>query len=115
MSGLTHVDHFQPGCKVARPKVTSLTVTTSTLPLSNERVSSGRARLFFCIFSVVVIIISSITVSYHRNQSLSKGRRAERGDQAVRSLCSLRGIAAVNGTLNALADEGRARSEEHTS
>src|ERR1022692_1659895 len=86
MSGLTHVDHFQPGCKVARPKVTSLTVTSSTLPLSNERVSSGRARLFFCIFSVVAIIISSVSNAYYRSQGLSRGRRVKSPKGAILTL-----------------------------
>src|SRR5713226_2571648 len=39
--GLTHSDHFQPGSSVNRPMVRPVTLTTSTFPLSKERVSSG--------------------------------------------------------------------------
>src|SRR5262249_4983729 len=48
-TGLTDVDQRQPGCNVARPNVTPLTVTSSTPPCGNARVSSGWAKFFFCI------------------------------------------------------------------
>src|SRR5438067_4845386 len=39
--GFTLVDHFQPGSNVARAAEEPANCTTSTLPCSNERVSSG--------------------------------------------------------------------------
>ena len=45
--GFTHVDHFHPGCKVARPNVIPSNVTSSNWPLSNERFSSGSDKVFF--------------------------------------------------------------------
>src|SRR5688572_29464663 len=50
--GLTQVDHFQPGCKVARPKDTPPIVTSSNVPLSKVRTSSASDMLRFCISAI---------------------------------------------------------------
>src|SRR5208337_2715648 len=54
--GFKHVDHFHPGCKVARPNVTPPNVTSSSWPLSNERFSSGSDKVFFSIFAMTPIL-----------------------------------------------------------
>src|SRR2546425_444430 len=44
--GLTCLDHFQPGSNLARPTVAPPILTTSILPFSNFRTSSGELRCF---------------------------------------------------------------------
>src|SRR5215212_4053045 len=46
--GLTCSDHRHPGSKTALPTTTSPRLTTSILPFSNERTSSGEARSLPC-------------------------------------------------------------------
>jgi hypothetical protein len=50
--GFRQVDHFHPGCSVARPKVTPPNVTSSNWPLSNERFSSGADKVFLSIWDM---------------------------------------------------------------
>jgi len=54
--GLTQVDHFQPGWRVARPKVTPPIEMISTRPLSKVRFSSGWVSFFFCMVLMVVFL-----------------------------------------------------------
>src|SRR5262245_47846519 len=60
-SGFTLVDHFQPGWKIARPKVTPPNSTSSNRPLSNERFSSGAEKAFFFI-SVMTLILFDLSL-----------------------------------------------------
>jgi len=51
--GLTHFSQLRPGSRVVLPIVTSLKFASSTLPLSNECVSSGELRVFFLHFAIL--------------------------------------------------------------
>src|ERR1043165_1773861 len=70
--GLTHSDHFQPGWKVARMTWTPPKLSTSTLPLSTLRVSSGEPKFFF--------VVSAILVPPDERNWMRRGHAAARED-----------------------------------
>ena len=69
--GLTHFSQLRPGSRVALPIVTSLKFASSTLPLSNGCVSSGKLRLFFCILAI--LSFSSSPYFYFKHLVLAQG------------------------------------------
>ena len=73
--GFTQVDHFQPGCNVARPKVRPPKETRSTCPLSNVRLSSGCDTVFFWILFINCVALVSGVVQEPSAKLASVTRR----------------------------------------
>src|SRR6476661_6108087 len=80
--GLTHSDQRQPGSNVARIAVTSPSLTTSSFPLSIERVSSGLSKLFRSIFAIAILLLNVTQLRCGKGPKLHGGHGAgeERSD-----------------------------------
>src|SRR5208337_1379770 len=56
--GLRLSDHFHPGSRVAFPKTTPPTITSSTFPLGKVRTSSAVAMFFFVNLFIDITILN---------------------------------------------------------
>jgi len=89
--GFTQVDHFQPGCNVARPKVRPPKETRSTCPLSNVRLSSGCDTVFFWILFIncVALVSGVVQEPFAKLASVTRRLFSFSSNTQCRTLCGI--------------------------